>query len=334
MKLFLAAYDPAHDSSTGNYWVWAHKDLPPALLNDFYYTVATKNISGNPNELSAADWHGGWAAVDETWTCWYRFLNGGRDLRGRPGRFVILCAFCRREDTTNRNVFGILDHKVFQELAKAAPSSRPIPKPAKFPDLEVDVEFPPLEVLQNSYYGIGGDSFTYTGSDATEKASRTCADLPRDCRFNCKVTRQAGEIRIVVDIPPFRNLTERTVAAGIAPPFIIQGDFDRDLPASSSPDIGGSSEGSSGGEHEGRIWLRQPVQRGWVIIAFVIGCLVGGLCVGTWFSTRSGYVLLSPSVQQKAGPPSKAISPDAKGRQGLNKGNYVPESASTPKSIW
>jgi hypothetical protein len=44
MRFLLAAYDPAHETADGKYWVWWHRDLPVELMNSFYYAVAAKSF--------------------------------------------------------------------------------------------------------------------------------------------------------------------------------------------------------------------------------------------------------------------------------------------------
>ena len=198
MKFLLAAYDPAHETADGSYWVWGHNDIPADVRNSFYYEVAAKNLPRNPNELLPDDCHGGWAAVSDTWACWYRFLNGGRDLRGRPGRFVLICAFCRRRDYANHNGFPVLNAGPFQDLSKVAVFSRPLPAPDR---LDLDLDLPEIAVMTTSPFANGPtNTREYRGAEATARAASVCANLRPEDRFHCAVCRHDGEWAITVEM--------------------------------------------------------------------------------------------------------------------------------------
>ena len=198
MRFLLAAYDPAHQTPDGEYWVFSHSELLPQIRNNFYYDVAAKNLPKNPNRMTASDCFGGWAAIDDVWACWYRFFDGGRDLRGRPGRFVLLCAFCRRRDNANTNAFSVLESKPFQDLGKVAVFSRPLTAPDS---LEISLDLP--EIASGTIRGSTKDHNgirKFLGDDAPEKAAFACANLPPLFRFQCEISRSNGQLAISVEV--------------------------------------------------------------------------------------------------------------------------------------
>ena len=205
MRFLLAAYDPAHETPDGSYWVWAHPDLPADVRNSFYYEIAARNLPEKPNELLADDCHGGWAAINDTWACWYRFLDGGRDLRGRPGRFVLICAFCGRRDNANTNGFGVLESPPFQNMVKVAAFARPLPPPDS---LDLSLDLPECTAPVASPVGNVTGKVDYAGEDADEKASAACANLPPELRFTCAIRRHQGMTAITVETSRFRDGAE------------------------------------------------------------------------------------------------------------------------------
>ena len=92
-RSLIALYDPSQPSKDGAFWSWHAPELDPKLLNRLYYDVAVQGRPDDPNRLDDGTIVGGIAQLTPEWACVYRFGNGGRDLRRRPGRFVMLAAF-------------------------------------------------------------------------------------------------------------------------------------------------------------------------------------------------------------------------------------------------
>jgi hypothetical protein len=196
---FLAAYDPAHPSPNGNYWVWHHPVLPAKALESYYYDVAVPCLPENPNDLGATDMCGGCAALDEVWCAWFRFFNGGRDLQGRPGRFVILCAFVRREDMVGWDCSGILESEQFQNMARSIPPC-PVPKPDA---LEIDF-VPKVVVVEPLLLASAklGTKVNLEGDSAITQAGELCSFLARKEQFLCKISRREGITRAIIQVTP------------------------------------------------------------------------------------------------------------------------------------
>ena len=200
----LASYDPAHSVARERYWPWRHSSLPLTLLDQFYYNVAAKCLPENPNEFGSNDLHGGCAGIDEMWCCWFRFLNGGRDQHGRAGRFVILCAFVRREDMIGRNWSGVLDSKPFTDWANQAPLPCPLP-----PSLSLEFDYAPDPVLTPPELPAEGET-VLDGPDAIQQGGALCSALAKTGTFHALFERKKGVDRCTImvakepepDLPP------------------------------------------------------------------------------------------------------------------------------------
>lgn len=197
MRFLLAAYDPAQGSPDGCYWCWWHPELPKGLLNTFYYEVAAENLPKEPNKLLPADYFGGWAAIDNVWTCWYRFFNGGRDLRGRPGRYVLVCAFCDRTYGIAIDASSLLNSQAFQPLVADAMCSKPLPPPESF-----DLELSPPEIPLSERGSPLRRSTEFRGLEGRKDAVLECAKLPSDRQFHCKFDDRDGRVMTVLEIRP------------------------------------------------------------------------------------------------------------------------------------
>ncbi len=106
-KCRFALYDPAHRSPDGSYWTWRADGLDVGQLNRLYYDVAAKNCPPEPNRLRPGDVWGGIAELGEDQVGVYLFFNGGRDLLGRPGRFVLLATLLERKEVQDRDLSAI-----------------------------------------------------------------------------------------------------------------------------------------------------------------------------------------------------------------------------------
>ena len=91
--VLLAAYDSAHSSSVGDYWVWSHHEVLADLRNSLYYDFLAKAVPKDGGVMGPGNCLGGYVQITDDWGCWYRSLDGGRDQFNRLGRFVICCGF-------------------------------------------------------------------------------------------------------------------------------------------------------------------------------------------------------------------------------------------------
>jgi hypothetical protein len=191
MRCLIAAFDQAHLCSDRTYWTWRHPDLQASILDDFYYEHAAKHLPGGTATIAADSIVGGCASVGNEWLCWYRFVDGGRDKHGRPGRYVLLAAFVRRYDHSGYDWSGILESSLFLEIAKNAPVTCPIPEPG---DLELDWTPSPVIVdtsdLDSQLLADGKVDFEKAGD--LQCISAVCQRIPSDRSFDCFFTCENG----------------------------------------------------------------------------------------------------------------------------------------------
>lgn len=130
MKLRLALYDPSYYDAEGSNWTWKNPEIPGPILDRFFYDVAGKRRPSNPKTLTPSKLNGGLSRMGAGWSVVYRFCDGGRDRHGRPGRFVIVCAWFITGEVAALGVSDLLCSPVFADVVAAAPTSCPIPSPS------------------------------------------------------------------------------------------------------------------------------------------------------------------------------------------------------------
>lgn len=136
MRFQLALYDAAYHAGGGSYWTWKHPELAEDLLDRFYYDFARLCSADEANVAHDNNIEEGCARIDENYFCWYQWLNGGHDLRGRPGRRVLLCAFSSEPSDLGLDYSAVMETATFQQLAALAHTC-PVSAPA-FLELEIE----------------------------------------------------------------------------------------------------------------------------------------------------------------------------------------------------
>ena len=126
-SLRLALLDPSYRTPDLSSWPWAAAELSRPLLDQIYYKWLAESALTKLDLLSGAKFWGGVVCVDEQTICWFRFLEGGRDTLGRPGRIVLLCALGTRNEYAGSS--GILVGQDFASVAASARTSIPVPAP-------------------------------------------------------------------------------------------------------------------------------------------------------------------------------------------------------------
>ena len=140
MKIHLALYDPSYIGSERNYWTWRSSSIPERILGAIYYDCLIKQKPERPENITGSDLFGG-AVLLQDWVVVYRFYNGGRDTHGRPGRYVILTGWIKRDEVENSAPSNVFSSELFEKLA-----SVPAPCPTPAPDsLDVDISCNPLK---------------------------------------------------------------------------------------------------------------------------------------------------------------------------------------------
>lgn len=190
MKVLLAAFDQAHPGPAGNYWAWAHPDLPAAMRDEFYFTVAAKHFDSLPQTIPLDSLIGGGAALTADWCCWYRFIDGGYDMQGRPGRVVVLCGFADRQASASADLSGLLRSPIFTNLASVAHNQCPLEAP---PSLAIEPDWPQeRQATKDPPYLPIGERAQWQGPGAISKAMHAASLLPPDQRWQCEVNSAPG----------------------------------------------------------------------------------------------------------------------------------------------
>ncbi len=135
----FALYDPAQPSPGGSYWAWIAQGLDVARLNRLYYEAAVRNRPPDPNRLPPEKIWGGIVDMGDDLVGIYRYFDGGRDARGRPGRFVILVALLAQDEVLGRDLSPIFLCETARRVALRAPEECPLAIPTS---LEEEVELP------------------------------------------------------------------------------------------------------------------------------------------------------------------------------------------------
>ena len=218
MRFYLACYDAGADAVAGSFWTWHHPEIGADALDKSYYEVASKNlplpstnsfhILATPNGL----W-GGCAGISPEWACWYRFADGGTDVRGRPGRSVLFAAFFRPDDGRGNDTSGVLCSDFFQENGRLARLRRPVPCPTR---LELSIPLGPAHRDPSQWERLRRESrMEFNEPNAITAAGNLIANIPPGTCFDCRVQREAGSESAVLNVlSSLEPTTERSVILG------------------------------------------------------------------------------------------------------------------------
>ena len=231
MRCYLAAFDQAHLSADRTYWTWHHPDLSMHVLDNFLYDCATKHWPDEAAPIAAIRIRGGFASVDRNWFCWYRFLEGGRDKVGRPGRVVLLAAFVRALDHRDLDWSGVLESPQFNEVAVQVATKCPVPVPDS-----MELTWDPMPVFPDVNDGsniLDEKRADFEGPSAVQTALVACSRLPSEFRIDCSLNRGSDGDRVVLIVldrtstyktPPAAELQSATAldksqdVADVSPP--------------------------------------------------------------------------------------------------------------------
>jgi hypothetical protein len=220
MRSLLAAFDQAHLSSDRTYWTWRHPELPLRVLDAFYYDHAAMHLPSDVNPIAPTCVYGGCGSVGGEWICWYRFVDGGRDKVGRPGRCVLLAAFVKRDDHRDRDWSEVLCSAAFQEIAAAAPTKCPLPTPAS---LELEWDPPPVvedasakikELLRIGHVRL-------ESAIALQQLSAICGAIPTGRGLDGFFIRTNGIAQVSITVRK-ESIVERPVDVTVAPAVSVQ----------------------------------------------------------------------------------------------------------------
>ena len=197
MRFLAATFDHAHPGSQGNYWAYAHPDLATAVLDKFYFEVVAPALRSHP-EWAGLHELSGFVTLGARWACWFKRFDVGNDLKGRPGRFVIACAFIERSAITGWESSVILFVPHFAEVEMLARKNCPLPVPAA---LSMTVECTSanavgqcLTQLQNRGKG------DWRGSDALTKLGNLVGFLPQTIELRAFAVITSGQLTVHADV--------------------------------------------------------------------------------------------------------------------------------------
>jgi len=116
-------------------------------------------------------------------------VDGGYDPRGRPGRFVILAAFAKRQQQQGPKGLDVLECLPFRGLTEKARTSCPVLPPDS---LEIEIEHVPMEDCDQEQLKRvqNGESAKFTGDKAIRDALVVCAHVPPERPVACHILRQ------------------------------------------------------------------------------------------------------------------------------------------------
>lgn len=199
MRVSLALYDPSQPSSDGSYWSWRASCLDRNSLDQLFYKVATSDRPDDPGRLGPSNVVGGLARVAPDWIYAYRYGDGGRDVRGRPGRFVMVVVGFRMEDAHGIDLKAIMTCPAMVETLANAPLSDPVPAPE---ELEFDVATQPSRVDPVLVAkALRGERLELCGPEAVAQAGALCAGLPMNRLWTCRLGVNNHEAFAVVECP-------------------------------------------------------------------------------------------------------------------------------------
>ena len=178
MRIHYALYDSDTVNSKKIYgisqqcfWTWWSDELAdsPQQVYKMCNGLSSKLPTYDSKEWGGLLQHGNYTVL-------YRFFNagsyGGEDKR--PGRFVILTAWIKTDETFGKDMSNVFNDDVFQSVAKAAKANHsPIPEPERLS----------LRIVGGKTDGIGSlipqfswrGEYVYEGNDVLKRAMTTWA---------------------------------------------------------------------------------------------------------------------------------------------------------------
>jgi hypothetical protein len=189
-QFLLALYDPAFQAADGSYWTWHAPELNDRLLATTYYELLVPSIPPNPNQLAVDHLWAGMGDVSDEWRCFFRFISGGCDQRGRPGRYVVICAFVARADCRMWAPLDLLQGDEFQKLAQRAPGECPLAVgQLRFTVGPAPATADPVVLAEV----ISAGRFQCNDAGAVHRAADLLQSLPADRRWQATLRDVGGE---------------------------------------------------------------------------------------------------------------------------------------------
>lgn len=188
MQLYLAAYDPSCQAENGTYWTFAHPEIPSAALDETYYSHLRRALPADVtgDELTKVI---GLAALDE-WVCYFRVVDGGRDRRNRPGRYVFVCAFARRTEARAQDPDEVWESQAVAELVNRSATECPVSKPSAS-SFSVDSKIDSCDpALLSRLIRLG--RLEWSDKEARREMTTVCAYLPEGIQWAVRASEGPG----------------------------------------------------------------------------------------------------------------------------------------------
>ena len=205
MNIPILIYDPALESATGDYFAWVNARITSTRALQRELLQAFPHPAADCNSWDASDFHAGIATISATEAVAYRFYNGGRDHKNRPGRFVILGAVMPRDELFGKNWVTFLKESIFEEWAQ-----KRVPLPCPEPPVNTEINWEPKILnapvsiwcnhMHNEFWEISESQRTL--NDAAELVSSIPKEVEHfHIRFSGKIPIISAKIKVKWELP-------------------------------------------------------------------------------------------------------------------------------------
>ncbi len=262
-----------------DYWVWQSSKIPRGKLTQILKYTQELDPSLQARESLPEDCQGGFLTLDDEYGGFYRYLDGGRDAAGRPGRYLLLVGIVKRSSLAEVEIADPLEMGLFGELAAKQPFLASVPAPQS------------LETSILASKRVPGQVGTITATSSAIGQSPT--SWP-------EVWRQTSEWPLVR-----RWLVRCRKKAGSPPTFTV---FTLSEPSGTSPNLSNNSPPTTHVADElpfsVRDWRTRypwnsPMRTSFfhgalnrtslilLVVGFIGGCFVGGIFRSSWITGTS-----------------------------------------------
>lgn len=189
IRFLWALRDPG---AQGDLWIWRHPTIELNLLSLSLKQIQKHAPPSSINSWTADDCLGGYLTLDENWSVFYRYFNGGKDLQGRPDRYVLLIGVVERP-VIERTIIddNLLKQGQFRELAQQQPLSLHIPLPTL---LAEERQLPQCDQRLAKSLGVSQD---FTGPESFQNAWNEGISWPSSSLWHLKYRHQTQQEAMV-----------------------------------------------------------------------------------------------------------------------------------------
>jgi hypothetical protein len=200
IHLRLALFDQGYTPVGGQHWTWYDSALSAGCLDGFLYSVFNPAMERGVGRDSSNALIGGFASIDKEWCCWFRVFDGGLDLRGRPGRYLVLIAFCTRQEARGVDATWVLRLGPFSTIAVVAAAPPPLPA---LPELVLQVNAPVVSTRRDMDASLRADGpLNFSGADELRAAAAACSHLPDEDHWLLLIRGDLDRPAVKVELNP------------------------------------------------------------------------------------------------------------------------------------